>query len=155
MLCTACNRLGLSSKSISRAVMCEPCQSPFLCFWEHPIMIAPLPPKSPTSSPMTWPDPGCFAPLIAKPILKKYRRLIQDPGLKTGALSRLRLWRSAILRWYEGAASKPSFGSGMFFSGQQLTGEQFTTNERNWRRIGHIIADAIYKTADRGIWLFR
>jgi TolB protein len=30
------------------------------------------------------------------------------------------------------------------FRGSQLAGEQFQTDEQNWRRIGHIIADAIY-----------
>jgi len=29
-------------------------------------------------------------------------------------------------------------------AGRQLAGELFSTDERNWRRIGHIIADAIY-----------
>ena len=31
------------------------------------------------------------------------------------------------------------------FSGRQLSGEQFTSSEKNWRRIGHIISDAVYK----------
>lgn len=31
------------------------------------------------------------------------------------------------------------------FSGKQLTGEQFFTRPNNWRRIAHIIADAIYQ----------
>lgn len=31
------------------------------------------------------------------------------------------------------------------FGGQQLTGQQFTTTPQNWRRIAHIIADAIYQ----------
>jgi len=31
------------------------------------------------------------------------------------------------------------------FAGQQLTGQQFFTQPENWRRVAHIIADAIYK----------
>jgi len=31
------------------------------------------------------------------------------------------------------------------FAGQQLIGEQFFTNRQNWRRIAHIISDAIYE----------
>lgn len=31
------------------------------------------------------------------------------------------------------------------FAQRQLTGLQFVTTKRNWRRIGHLIADAIYK----------
>jgi TolB protein len=32
------------------------------------------------------------------------------------------------------------------FAGQQITGLQFVTTPRNWRRMGHLISDAIYKT---------
>ncbi len=41
------------------------------------------------------------------------------------------------------------------FAGQQLVGEQYFANPANWRRIGHIIADAIYETPDRRKGLFR
>jgi TolB protein len=32
------------------------------------------------------------------------------------------------------------------FAGQQIIGLQFVTSPRNWRRMGHLISDAIYKT---------
>jgi len=37
-------------------------------------------------------------------------------------------------------------------SGTQLTGQQFFTRSKNWRRVGHIIADAIYQrlTGEKG-----
>ena len=37
-------------------------------------------------------------------------------------------------------------------AGQQLDGQQFYTNPENWRRVGHIIADAIYEriTGEKG-----
>ena len=38
------------------------------------------------------------------------------------------------------------------YAGRQLTGQRFSTGERNWRRIGHMIADAIYQrmTGEKG-----
>ena len=37
-------------------------------------------------------------------------------------------------------------------TGKQLAGQRFTTNAQNWRRVGHIIADAVYEqlTGDKG-----
>lgn len=38
------------------------------------------------------------------------------------------------------------------YAGRQLTGQRFATSTQNWRRIGHMIADAIYKrmTGEKG-----
>ena len=38
------------------------------------------------------------------------------------------------------------------FAQEQLTGQQFSTDDGNWRRVGHIIADAIYEaiTGEKG-----
>jgi TolB protein len=38
------------------------------------------------------------------------------------------------------------------FAGKQLAGQQFFTQSRNWRRVGHLIADAVYErlTGEKG-----
>ncbi len=40
------------------------------------------------------------------------------------------------------------------FAGEQMTGEQFFTNRENWRRVAHIISDAIFErlTGERGFF---
>jgi TolB protein len=61
-------------------------------------------------------------------------RLIKAEALALGKIQRL-----------GGGRIKAEFRLWDVFAGRQLAGEQFTTNEHNWRRVGHIIADAIYK----------
>ena len=44
-----------------------------------------------------------------------------------------------------GAQLSASFRLWDVVSGKQLTGKKFTTSSRNWRRLGHLIADKIYE----------
>ena len=61
-------------------------------------------------------------------------RLIKAEALALGHITRL-----------PGGRIRAEFRLWDVFSGRQMTGERFTAGEANWRRIGHIIADAIYK----------
>ncbi len=88
---------------------------------------------------------GLFAPIDRKAHIEKISsvntlprfadwRLIKAEALALGNITRLPDGRiRAEFRLWD------------VFSGRQLAGEQFATSEHNWRRIGHIIADAIYK----------
>ena len=51
-----------------------------------------------------------------------------------------------------GGQLKAQFRLWDVFSGRELKGEAFTTAGENWRRIGHLIADAVYErlTGERG-----
>src|SRR4030081_1324814 len=67
-------------------------------------------------------------------------RQINAQALVTGRLSR------------DGARLKTEFRLWDVFAGQQLDGAQYFTSPENWRRIGHIVSDAIYHrlTGDKG-----
>jgi TolB protein len=42
------------------------------------------------------------------------------------------------------AGSRPSSACGDVTTGQQVAGQQYFTDPNNWRRVGHIISDAVY-----------
>lgn len=68
-------------------------------------------------------------------------RVIRSDALAVGHLSRQRDGRL-----------KAEFRLWDIFAGRQLAGQQYVSDERNWRRMGHLIADAIYQrlTGEKG-----
>ena len=69
------------------------------------------------------------------------RRRASRPGARSGAQGLVTGPRLARRRR---AASRPSSGSGTSIAGQQIAGQQYFTDPNNWRRVGHIISDAVY-----------
>lgn len=82
-------------------------------------------------------DPASFidkgASVLAVPKFSDWR-LIKAQALLVGKAERLPDGRI-----------KAQFRLWDVFSGKQLAGEQFFIKQNNWRRVGHVIADTVYK----------
>ena len=109
-------------------------------------------PTSPASSPPISSAPGLFAPLDPATFI--------EPIIDPDAAPRFADWRAinaqalvtgAVARQADGRL-RAEFRLWDVFAGQQMAGQQFFTSPDNWRRVAHIIADAIYErlTGEKG-----
>ena len=105
------------------------------------------------SSPRTCSAPACSRRSIPPPIIEKIStidtlprfadwRQINAQALVTGRVTQADGRLKAEFRLWD------------VFAGQQLRGEQYNTTADNWRRISHIISDAIYEriTGEKGLF---
>ncbi len=88
-------------------------------------------------------DPQAFIEKITNPDAPRFQdwRVINAQALMTGRVTRQADGRFQVM-----------FRLWDVFAGQQMTGQQFVAQPDNWRRIAHIIADAIYErlTGEKG-----
>ncbi len=88
-------------------------------------------------------DPQAFIEKITNPDAPRFQdwRVINAQALMTGRVTKQADGRFQVM-----------FRLWDVFAGQQMTGQQFVAQPDNWRRIAHIIADAIYErlTGEKG-----
>ena len=88
---------------------------------------------------------GLFAPVNKAAFIQKITDPNQMPRFEDWkAINAQALVTGRVTREGDGRL-RAEFRLWDTFAGQQMTGQQFFTQPENWRRVAHIIADAIYK----------
>ena len=132
--------------------MCSRCRS--RCRISSPAArrTARRPAASPRSSAAISSAAGCSRRSIRPPSSRRSPIPTWRRGLPTGAPSMPRRWSPGASHGKPTAGSRPSSGCGTCSAASQLDGQQYFTTPDNWRRIAHIISDAIYErlTGEKG-----
>ena len=106
----------------------------------------------PRSSPPTSSAAACSRRSIPPPSSRKSPTSTRCRAFPIGAPSTRRRLSPAASRGRADGRLKAEFRLWDVLAGQQLAGQQYFTTPDNWRRIAHIISDAIYErlTGEKG-----
>ncbi len=95
---------------------------------------------------------GLFKPLDRAAFLEKIANINKPPQFSNWRILKAQALVVGRVVRQSGGRLQAQFRLWDVFTGRQLLGEQFSTSERSWRRLGHIIADAVYQrlTGEKG-----